>query len=108
MPIDLDKLESLLNKKASLEDMKKGLGVKNKLSIQAAVGRLMAQKGKVYEVPAELYGLPGGGGRGASRTVLNGKQGLRLSKTRMESLGFKGGERFEPVKTDDGILLKEV
>ena len=108
MAIQLERLESLLNEKATLEEIKKDLGVKNKISIQTAYGRLVALKGKVYEAPQGLFASPSkGNGRGIARTVLNGKQGLRLSRKRMAGLGFEGEERFEPVKVNEGVLLKK-
>jgi|GEM_PF-2986324 len=109
MAIQLDRLESLLSKKATLEEIKKDLGVKNKISIQTAYGRLVALKGKVFDAPQGLFASQSkGNGRSVSRTILNGKQGLRLSKKRMSGLGFKGEEKFEPVKVEEGVLLKKI
>jgi len=110
MGIDLDRFEQLLKNKAGLQEIKADLGVKNKVSLQTAYGRLVAQKGKVIEPPDGLFARPGSGsgGRGVSSTVVNGKQGLRLSPKRMESLGCKVGDKFTPFKDGDNIILKPV
>lgn len=107
MAIDMDELKKLIETGADAEQLKEHFGVKQKTSIQNAVARLMVAKGQVYNVPG-LFHVKGSGGRGMSKTLTNGKQGLRLSPQRMLSLGFDGSEKFIPEKHDQGVLLRKV
>ena len=99
--MDLDRLRTEIEAGNNAKEIMAAMGIKNIQSIRNAVLRLSFQDKKLYEVKR----LFGDGNRDGSLKF--GKSGLTLSKTRLESLGFKVEDKFDVVGDNGNIVLKK-
>jgi len=99
--LDLNRLRTEIEAGNNAKEIMAAMGIKNIQSIRNAVLRLSFQDKKLYEVKR----LFGDGNRDGSLKF--GKSGLTLSKTRLESLGFKVEDKFDVVGDNGNIVLKK-
>ncbi|MDB4444445.1 hypothetical protein N9174_03815 [bacterium] len=99
--MDLNRLRTEIEAGNNAKEIMAAMGIKNIQSIRNVVLRLSFQDKKLYEVKR----LFGDGNRDGSLKF--GKSGLTLSKTRLESLGFKVEDKFDVVGDNGNIVLKK-
>ena len=99
--MDLNRLRTEIEVGKNAKEIMAEMGIRNIQSIRNAVLRLSIQDKKLYEVKR----LFGDGNRDGSLKF--GKSGLTLSKTRLESLGFKMEDKFDVVGDNGNIVLKK-
>jgi hypothetical protein len=99
--MDLDRLRTEIEAGKNAREIMAEMGIKNIQAIRNAVLRLSLQDKKLYEVKR----LFGDGNRDGALKF--GKSGLTLSKTRLETLGFKMEDKFDVVGDNGNIVLKK-